>query len=311
MTGKKIFSMILGMIFVTAIFFPAFPIGGVGAHYGIDLSLSMNDAIKEQASLSDLRLDTAFFGGSAPAGFTKRYLSGADLPVYIERTNWERHWFNLGGKVFLDIVPFLNVVELSVNYGMWQYQGKIIYPTSIDFTSNLNNPFSINYDTTMITMKDLGLSNIFVKNTPYAKLQFDLTVRKNFFKFPPVVNLFKLYGGAGMSLFFATPLLSAGFIEKTLGTTLAAVTDVNNLQNALFGQDNSNMKKIGEQFMKELMTPHTGMHLDLGVQFKLPVMPFGIYIDGKYLIPFGDLDKYVSGLKATGLLINGGISFSL
>jgi hypothetical protein len=310
MTGKNLIHMMLCMVLGTAIFFPAFPLAGVGAHYGFDLSLTMEDALKEQASLGDLRLDTAFFGGTNP-GFTKRYLSGADLPVYIERTNWERHWFNLGGKVFLDIIPFINTLELSVNYGMWQYQGKIIYPTSINFTGTLTNPFSITYDTTMITMKDLGLSNIFVKNTPYAKLQFDLTARKTFLKFPPVVNIFKLYGGAGMSLFFATPLLSAGFIEKTLGNTLAAVTDVNNLQNALFGQNNSNMKKIGEQFMKEVMTPHMGMHFDLGVQLKFPVMPFGIYIDGKFLIPFGNLDKNVSSFKSTGLLINSGISFSL
>jgi hypothetical protein len=71
------------------------------------------------------------------------------------------------------------------------------------------------------------------------------------------------------------------------------------------------MVKIGKQFMKELMTPHTGMHLDLGVSLKLPIMPVGVYLDAKYLIPFGDMDKEVDGLKASGILINSGLSFSL
>ena len=39
-------------------------------------------------------------------------------------------------------------------------------------------------------------------------------------------------------------------------------------------------------------------------------MPFGIYVDARYLIPFGDLDKNVDDLKATGFCINSGISFS-
>ena len=69
--------------------------------------------------------------------------------------------------------------------------------------------------------------------------------------------------------------------------------------------------EIGKQFMKDLMTPHTGMHLDLGASLKLPLMPVGFYIDAKYLVPFGDMDKDISGLKSSGILINSGLSFSL
>ena len=311
MSFNRMLRFLACTLLAAAALFPAFPIGGIGIHYGIDLSLSMSNTLKEQASLGDLRLDTTFFGGIRPVPpGTKPYLSGSDLPVYIERTNWERNWFNLGGKLFVDFIPFVSAVELSVNYGMWEYQGKIIYPTSIAFTPTANQ-FSVLYDTTMITSEALGLGNPFVTNTPYAKLQFDLTARKNLATFPPVVKIFKLYTGTGMSLIFATPVLSAGFIEKTIGNALAAVHDVGRLPLDLFGQKNDAMVKIGKQFIKELMTPHFGMHLDLGAAIKLPVMPVGVYIDGKYLIPFGKMDKNVPSLKANGILLNIGIMYAM
>jgi hypothetical protein len=310
MSRNRMFRFLCSAVLAAAVFFPVFSLVGFGAHYGIDLSLSMKDALKEQAPLGSLQLDTSFFGG-ANSAFTKPYLSGSDLPLYVERTNWERNWFNLGGKFFIDFLPFINTAELSVNFGMWEYLGKIIYPTSIDFASTPLGFAVTGWDTTLITSEALGLGNPFVKNTPYAKLQFDLTARKNLASFPPIIKIIKLYAGAGASLSFATPVLSGPFIEKTLGTTLSTIRDVNNLQGSLFGQDNDAMVKIGKQFMKELMTPHMGMHLDLGASLKLPVMPVGVYLDAKYLIPFGDMDKDVDGLKASGILINGGLSFSL
>jgi hypothetical protein len=318
MSHNRMFRFLCSAVLATAVMFPAFPLVGFGVQYGIDMSMSMKDATREQASLGDLSLDVSSFGGSVPSGFTKSTLTGAELPLYISRTGWERNWFNIGGKVFIDIIPFLNIVELSMNYGMWEYQGAIIYPTSITFTSpsanngqDINDIATVNYDTTMITSDALGLGNPFVKNTPYAKLQFDLTARKNLASFPPIIKIFKLYAGAGVSLNFATPLLSGAFIEKTLGTTLSAIHDVGNLQGSLFGQNNDAMVKIGKQFMKELMTPHMGMHLDLGASLKLPIMPVGVYLDAKYLIPFGNMDKEVDGLKSSGILLNSGLSFSL
>lgn len=318
MIHNRMFCLTGGALLAAALFFPAFPIGGIGVHYGIDLSLSMPDMTGEQAILNDLTLDVSNFGGSAPSGYTRTTLSGADLPVTINRLNWQRNWFNLGGKVFIDILPFISAAELSVNFGMWEYEGSITYPTGITFNgtsgtnaSSIKDIANITYDTTRITSDALGLGNPFVKNTPYAKLQFDLTARKNLLALPPIIKIIRIYTGAGMTLSFATPLLSGAFIEKTLGTTLATVRNVNNLQGSLFGQDNDAMVKIGKQFMKELMTPHTGMHIDLGATAKLPVMPVGVFLDARYLIPFGDMDKDVSGLRSSGILINGGVSFSL
>ncbi|MBN2035906.1 MAG: hypothetical protein JW768_04115 [Chitinispirillaceae bacterium] len=304
------------IIVASAMMCPVFPIAGVGVHYGLDFSLNMEDATGERASLGNLELDVSTFG-TRPSGYTKQTISGADLPVFIDRTGWERHWFNLGGKIYIDILPVINAVELSANYAMWQYRSSIIYPTSIIFDTANASPNAdikdiarIAYDTTNITLKDLDLDNPFLKNTPYAKLQFDLTVRKYLLELPPVVKILKIYGGAGMSLYFATPLLSAGFIDKTIGTTLETVDDPSQLQSAVFGQDSDAMAKLGKQFLKDLMTPHVGGHLDLGAMVKIPLMPVGIYIDGKYLLPFGKIDENVD-LKPNGLLINSGIMFSL
>jgi hypothetical protein len=309
MRGKKLIISLTTLLMAAACFSPVFPIAGVGIHYGLDFSLNMEDQVKEQATLGDLKLDVSEFG-TLPAGFGSDPLTGKDLPVYISRTDWENTKINFGGKIYIDIIPFLDAVELSCNYGMWKYNGSIIYPTSIQFNTgsatrdqDINEIATVKYDTTAVTIKGLDA-------TPYAKLQFDLTVRKYILQLPPVVKILKLYGGAGMSTFFATPLLSAPFIEKAIGTSLNSVTDVTKLGDQVF--DNTEiMKKLGEEFMKELFTAHMGAHIDLGAMIKIPLVPFGIFVDCKYLIPFGKMDENVDKMTGSGLLLNSGILFAL
>jgi hypothetical protein len=211
MSRNRMFRFLCSAVLAAAVIFPVFPLGGIGAHYGIDMSLSMPDITGEQAILNDLSLNVGSFGGSVPSGYTRTTLSGTDLPVTINRLNWQRNWFNLGGKIFLDFIPLINTAELSVNYGMWEYEGSVTYPTGITFNGNpgtnnssIKDIANITYATTKITSEALGLGNPFVKNTPYAKLQFDFTARKNLVQFPPVIKIFKLYAGSGLSLSFAT-----------------------------------------------------------------------------------------------------------
>jgi len=311
---------LLSMATILSLVLPAFPTAGIGVQYGYDLSLSLPDKIGEQASLTDLSLNTSSFGGTPPADVPTT-ISGKDLPIFINRTGWTRNWFDVGGKVYIDCIPIIDALELSTNYAMWEYQGQIIYPTSITFhapvpppvtpaySSSLDGIAQINYDTSTITMKNLGLSNPFVQNTPYAKLQFDLTARKYILSLPPITHTIRIYGGAGMSMFFATPLLSANLIEKAIGNTLTTIHSLQNLQSQAFG--NLNVEQdIAKEFMKELFTSHRGAHLDLGAMVKFPLMPFGIYVDCKYLVPFGPMDPNVTALKSNGLLFNGGIAFT-
>jgi hypothetical protein len=58
-----------------------------------------------------------------------------------------------------------------------------------------------------------------------------------------------------------------------------------------------------------MMTPHWGCHIDLGVMLKLPVIPLGFYVDGKFMIPFGKMDKNVD-IGGLGLLVNSGVSLN-
>lgn len=319
MSYKHLLRAVLCSSIIAAFTIPAFGIAGIGVHYGYDLSLSMPDKIGEQATLNDLKLDVTKFGGTLPTGYNATIpISGKDLPITIDRKNFERNAFDVGGKIYVDIIPFINALELSANYGMWQYQGQIKYPTSITFNTasatnaqNIKDIATIKYDSTMVTLKDLGLNNPLLNETPYAKLNFDLTVRKYIVQFPPALNIVKIYGGLGASLIFATPILSSGFIEKAIGSTLNNTTDVSTLQSAVFGQNSAAMKTLGKEFFNELFTPHYGAHLDLGAMIKIPIMPVGIYVDGKYMIPFGQLDDNVSDLKSTGLIINAGLAFAL
>lgn len=319
MSHKSLLRAVLCFSIIALSTIPAFGIAGIGVHYGYDLSLSMADKLGEQTTFDNLKLNTAFLGSSG--GYTApASISGKDLPITVDRKNFQRNAFNIGGKIYIDIIPFINALELSANYGMWQYDGSITYPTAIALKPNQTNipanaPFidrvNVTYATTNITMDSLGLDNPFLKNTPYAKLNIDLTARKYIVKFPPAVNVIKVYGGAGASCIFATPVLSSGFIEKAIGSSFNKNFALSEFSTDLFNQNGETMQNLGKEFMKQLFTPHYGAHLDLGAMIKIPLIPIGLYVDGKYMIPFGQLDENVSDLKSSGILINAGLAFAL
>jgi hypothetical protein len=297
---------------ILALYLPAFSTAGIGFQYGYDLSLSMPNETGEQANLTDLSLNTNTFGGAAPSSLSS-YITGKELPIYIDRTAFTRNWFDVGGKVYVDCIPLIDALELSTNYGMWEYQGSIKYPTSITFRPGASGKTfdtsmaNIVYDSTNITMKNLGLTNPFIQQTPFAKLQFDLTLRKYILKLPPMANTLRFYGGGGISMYFATPLLSANLIQKAIGTTLTGIDSLQALSKSVFDQRKVE-QDIADEFLKELFTSHWGAHLDLGAMLKAPFMPVGIYVDAKYLIPFGPLDPNVPALKSNGFLLNGGVA---
>ncbi len=314
MFSKNSLRGLAGIVLTTALCFPAFPIAGLGIHYGMDFSLSMDDALAEQVDLSTLKLDVNTFGVALPTGLPPEMitggLTGKDLPITIDRSDFSSTPINIGAKLYVDIIPFIDAVEVSGNIGMWDYKSKIKYPTSIAFNSGTYDPTKTfqeqvtpTYDSIVIENID-GLKDLGVENTPYAKLNIDLTIRKYIVQIPPVVHMLKVYGGAGATLNFATPVLSAGFIDDAIGDKLGTVTTLAGMQSVF------NDGSIEEEFMKQLFTPHFGAHLDLGAMFKIPVVPIGLYIDGKFYIPFGDLDKNVSSLKSTGLALNAGIALA-
>jgi hypothetical protein len=73
--------------------------------------------------------------------------------------------------------------------------------------------------------------------------------------------------------------------------------------------DQKTMLKVLDEILNKMMTPHFGCHIALGAMVKIPMIPVGIYVDGKYIILFNKLDKYVD-IGGNGLLINIGAALA-
>ena len=308
--------LLLGMAVFTIKTSPVFALIGIGAHYGIDLTLKMDNK-REQTDFSNLKfkLQDAI---SLPNGYdTSSILTGKDIPVYVNRKDWKNTGINFGGKIYVDVIPFIDALEISTNFGVWQYNGSIIYPKSISINPNpapnaskFTDLASIDYDTLSLTLKQLYPDRFFwgVTETPYAKLHFDLTIRKYLLQVPPIVKILKVYGGAGMTVDFATPMLSSKLVEDAISSTLNGTYTISEM-NGVFNQ-NEIMKKVIDRIIDNMMTPHYGCHLALGTMIKLPMVPAGLYVDAKYIIQFDKLDKYVD-IGGSGFLINLGVAFAL
>ena len=58
-----------------------------------------------------------------------------------------------------------------------------------------------------------------------------------------------------------------------------------------------------------MFTPHYGCQVLAGVMVKIPVIPIGVYAEGKYMIPFGPYDKDAN-ITGFGFLVNVGIALA-
>jgi len=267
---------------------------GLGFHYGLDFSLSMDDAKGERVDLLPPDLPP----------LVSAALSGVDF-FRVSRTDWRRSAFNLGGKVYVDAIPFIEAVEVSCNFGLWQYDGLLEY---ID-VAGVASTGQLKYKPLDLTIKELGMDKyIGLNGTPYAKLQFDATVRKT------ILNLWivKLSGGAGFSSHFATPLLTPALVRDVLGKSLDDPTTLNALMSGNLGT------KVGKDIVNKIIDeamgkPVYGVHILLGLKAKLPAIPVGVYVDGKYMIPLTEFDKDAEkkSVNGFGLLVNAGISLSI
>jgi hypothetical protein len=277
---------------------PVHAIVGAGFHWGLDMSLSMDDAERERVNvpltLPDPTLQDA--------------INGVDF-FRVSRTDWRPSAINIGGKLYVDIIPFIEAVEVSCNFGLWQYDGLLEYVDVTKPTVSASGVSFNDYNQIDLTLGKLGMPKyIGLDGTPYAKLQLDATIRKT------ILNLWiiKLSGGAGFSSHFATPLLTPALVESVLGKSLS---DPSTLSALMTGKLGANVgKDIVNKIIDEAMgKPVYGMHILLGVKAKLPAIPVGLYVDGKYMIPFTEFDKDAgnSGVSGFGLLVNFGVSLSI
>jgi hypothetical protein len=283
---------------------------GFGVHWGNDFSLKMDDVSRKQLSFGDLSIDPASVYGIKPDSLG--LISGSILPIYIDQSSWRKKPFNIGAKIFIDIIPVLDAIEISTNFGVWEYKSSLIYPVSMSYRQNSNNYnhpdslFDVEYDTLPLSLEKFDMEFLGLKNTPFMKLHFDLTIRKNIFEAP--AKILRIYAGAGPSLHFATPVLNKELIEEALGEAIKGEKPLSVLSENVFENDQLT-KKIMKKITRSLMIPHWGCHIIAGTMLKLPVVPIGFYFDGKLMIPFDNVDKH-NDLGGLGLLLNTGISLS-
>lgn len=294
---------------------PAHAIVGAGAHWGFDLTLNMDDTrgLGDRMTFDGLNLDMTSV--DPDLGTMNQ------LPVFVERLNWQRTILDFGGKAYVDIIPVIDAIEVSVNFGVWEYEGAMKYPVggntgyieSLDANALQNGEYETDslflYETQALTLDAFDVAYFGLSGTPYAKFHADLTVRKNIFEMPGPVKLFKIYGGGGLSYHFATPLLTPSLIQDVISNSVEGAGSLSELNQDVFN-DEELMKEIVLKLIEGLSEPTLGMHIIAGAAVKFPVIPVGIYADGKFMIPFGDMDPDVD-LGGTGLLFNVGLSFGL
>jgi len=303
--------VIIGLVFLMSQSLPVSALIGIGAHYGIDLTLKMDNKLMEQTQLDNLKFSLSGLP-SIPGINPDSVLTGKDIPVYINRKDWKNTGINFGGKIYVDVLPFIDALEVSTNFGVWQYNGSVLYPKSITpkypppaQASRFQDLVDVTYDTLQLSIKKIYPNRYFwgVTETPYAKLHFDATIRKYLLQLPPVIKILKIYGGAGMSVDFATPMLSSKLIDDALRSYSSVP-----LSSDIFSSQDL-QKKIIDQIINNMMTPHYGCHIALGSMIKLPMIPLGFYIDAKYIIRFDKMDKYVD-IGGNGFLINLGAALA-
>jgi hypothetical protein len=269
------------LLFVLLLTLPSFSAVGFGFHWGFDFTTKMGDSLNSPV---DLGIDAI---SDIEDTLGQSFMT-------ISRSNFDRTPINFGGKVFVDILPV--DIEASFNFGTWSYDGEINYLT-ID-------PENGSLDTTTILLgvkEILGDDYFGLSSTPYGKLHFDLTLKRTFFK-DKKRWFIKPSLGAGASVHFATPVLSEQLIVDAFD--LAEDFDLADLENKLTG---NGAEDILNEIMEGAKKPKAGMHLLVGLNLKIPVLPFGIYADGKFMIPFGEIEEGIK-MENTGFLINTGIA---
>ena len=112
------------------------------------------------------------------------------------------------------------------------------------------------------------------------------------------------YGGLGLNLMFTTPAISAGLVNDAIGERLSGDLDVDAVVDVMSSSETQRM--IVDEIIRRLLTPHFGMDIILGFMLKPPVVPIGLYVDGKFAIPFGKLDDNAN-VTGLGLKLNAGL----
>lgn len=164
----------------------------------------------------------------------------------------------IGLKTWLDL-PLIPVeFEGAANVSFGSYESHAFLT---DGTDTMMVPTSIDIP--------LDLAGAGEGKTPYTSLALDLSVRYPFLSLPPLSPLkpLKFYAGAGVSWIYATRVVSQDDLKELFPSVPTGVVTESTLKDEL--TDNIYESTIGG-------------HLLLGTQFKLPIIPLAVFVDGKW-----------------------------
>jgi len=309
---------------------------GLGAHWGFDFSMNMKngaDKMEPIGGIFDLNQIPSFEIpdlSEIPEELIPDSIGFISIPypyLKMSRSDWKRSALNFGGKIFVDVVPYIDIIEVSMNLGVWEYTCNASYldvdainkrmfpadgPTIGEEGDGDGSPLGewprklteddISYKNIPLSLEENGMAYFGLKGTPYAKLQLDASLRKILFR----SRRFDFNAGAGVSVNFATPLLNKGLIESVQQDR--GLETPEDLVNAFLDDADGMGNDIIQKILDELFTPRFGAHIVVGMRVKLSSL-VGIYVDGKYIIPLSKYDENEQ-VRTSGILINTGLSLS-
>jgi hypothetical protein len=189
----------------------------------------------------------------------------------------------VGLKTWLDLplIPVEFEGAANVSFGAYESSAKMF--NGVD---TVTVPVSIDIP--------LDLAGAGEGKTPYTSLALDVSVRYPFLTLPPLSPLkpLKFYVGAGASWFYATRVVSQEDLKELFpGAPEGEVTE-SMLKDAL--KDNISESSFGG-------------HVLLGAQFKVPVLPLAVFVDGKWYFNAATSDA----ASNNPLAVSGGVAFAL
>ncbi len=219
-------------------------------------------------------------------------ISGGDLPDYFKQgsdPNLVLHrdkmssTYQLGVKAWLEI-PFLPIEFEAASHMAWgNYKSQLEYNHG---SSSEMIPVDV-----PSPLAGFGEEK---DATPYVSLLTDVSLRYPLLKLPPMspIKPLKIYVGAGATHVMATRVIDKKDIKEAFGNA---------------GGSYSNPDKAKGVIEDELFQSTFGGHVLVGAQFKVPVLPIALFIDGKWYFHTAVSDA-ASGYP---LAVNAGIGFAL
>jgi len=221
----------------------------------------------------------ALVGIAVSAGLNSTSISGADqtitgtnLPAFFAGSNDTliAHRGKMSGLTQLGVKAWLELpiipieFEASSSVGWGNYTSSLIYShggTRDTIPVDVKSPIA-----------GLGGKN---GSTPYISVLNDLTLRYPILQLPPLspIQPLKIWIGAGATYAVASRVVDRSDLQSVFSS---GSYDVSNPQASEQAATNS--------FKDNILTNTWGAHLAVGAQFKIPVIPIALFIDGKWYL---------------------------